>query len=98
ADDNGVGTLRWAIDTANADANINEIIFASELSGTITLTSNLPNVTSNMVITGPGASEITISGDNQYRMFVINTGSILDISDITFTNSANDYNNGTIFH
>src|SRR5690554_5702412 len=96
-DDNSPGTLRWAMDMANSDSDINEIIFDPSLSGTITLTSNLPNVSSNMIITGPGASGITISGDNQYRMFVISAGSILDISGITFTSSANDYNNGTIF-
>ncbi|MBD3661126.1 MAG: hypothetical protein HUJ11_02885, partial [Arenibacter algicola] len=54
-------------------------------------------MTSSMVITGPGASDITISGNNQFKMFVINSGYTLDVSGFTFANSANDYNNGTIF-
>ncbi|TLP79083.1 thrombospondin type 3 repeat-containing protein [Maribacter sp. ACAM166] len=98
ADDGTSGTLRWAMTTANADININEIIFDSGLSGTLTLTSNLPNVASNMVITGPGPSAIKISGDNQYKMFVVNTGIVLDISGFTATKSASEYNKGNIFH
>ncbi|MBC8768699.1 hypothetical protein H4O18_11905 [Arenibacter sp. BSSL-BM3] len=97
ADDNNEGTLRRAIITANADTKINEIIFDTALKGTISLTSNLPNVTSNMVIRGSGADNITISGAGEYRMFVIESGFTLDISGITFTDSANNYNNGTIF-
>ena len=96
-DDGTSGTLRWAMETANADININEIIFDTGLTGTITLTSNLPNVSSNLVISGPGATDITISGDNQFKMFVINSGFTLDVTGFTFANSANDYNNGTIF-
>lgn len=42
------------------------------MTGTITLNSNLPNVASTMVITGPGSSAITISGNNQYKMFLVN--------------------------
>ncbi|WP_339665612.1 right-handed parallel beta-helix repeat-containing protein, partial [Maribacter arcticus] len=98
ADDGTSGTLRWAMDTANADVNINEIIFDIGLTGTITLTSNLPNVASNLGISGPGATSITISGDNQFKMFVVNTGFVLDISGFTLTKSASEYNKGNIFH
>jgi len=98
ADDSTTGTLRWAMTTANADPSINEIDFNKGLTGTITLTSNLPNVASNMVITGPGPSVITISGNNQYKMFVVNTGIVLDISGFTATKSASEYNKGNIFH
>ncbi|MCM4169878.1 hypothetical protein DHD32_00180 [Arenibacter sp. TNZ] len=98
-DDGAPGTLRWAMTTANTDVNINEIIFDAGLTGTITLTSNLPNVSSNMVITGPGPSAITISGDNQFKMFVVNTGFVLDISGFTLTSSASGpSSSGNIFH
>lgn len=97
ADDNTTGTLRWAMNTANADVTINEINFAKGLTGTITLASNLPNVSSNLSIYGPGASNMTISGDGQYKMFVVNSGRTLNISGFTFTNSASDYSNGNIF-
>src|SRR5680860_74617 len=98
ADDNTSGTLRWAMETANTDPNINGINFSKGLAGTITLTSNLPNVASNLAIYGPGAANLTISGDVQFKMFVINQGFTLDVSGFTLTNSANDYNNGNIFH
>lgn len=96
ADDNSEGTLRRAINTANTDSKINVIIFDSALKGTISLTANLPNVTSNMVIKGSGADKVTISAVSEYLMFVIESGFTLDISGFTFTDSANDYNNGTI--
>tara|TARA_R110002049_G_scaffold130457_1_gene288835 strand:+ start:615 stop:1709 length:1095 start_codon:yes stop_codon:yes gene_type:complete len=96
-DDNGIGTLRWAINTANADTKITEIIFDPGLKGIISLTSDLPNVTSNMNIKGAGADRITISGAGEYRMFVIESGFTLNISGFAFTDSANNYNNGTIF-
>ena len=97
-DDNTSGTLRWAMDIANTDPNINEINFGKGLTGTITLTSNLPNVSSNMTISGTGANNIIISGDNQFKMFVVNTGFVLDISGFTLTESASEYNKGNIFH
>ena len=54
-------------------------------------------MSSNLVISGPGATDITISRDDQFKMFVINSGFTLDVSGFTLANSANDYNNGTIF-
>ena len=98
-DDNTSGTLRWAMDIANTDPNINEINFGKGLTGTITLTSNLPNVSSNLTISGTGANNIIISGDNQFKMFVVNTGFVLDISGFTLTSSASGpTSSGNIFH
>jgi hypothetical protein len=96
-DDNSEGTLRWAIHTANADANINAINFIDGLTGTLRLTSDLPNITNDLTITGPGADTVTISGEGSYNMFAVNAGFSLGISGLTFTNSADNYNNGTIF-
>jgi hypothetical protein len=97
SDDNSEGTLRWAIHTANADANINAINFVDGLTGTLRLTSDLPNITNDLTITGPGADAVTISGEGSYNMFAVNAGFSLGISGFTFTNSADNYNNGTIF-
>ncbi|MDO6603438.1 hypothetical protein [Arenibacter palladensis] len=96
-DDNSKGTLRWAINTANTDSDIDEISFLEGLEGTLRLSSDLPHINNNLTITGPGAKRITISGEGKYRMFVINKGFRLDISGITFTDSADNYNDGTIF-
>lgn len=42
SDDGSSGTLRWAINQANADVNPNQIDFQAGFTGTITLTSDLP--------------------------------------------------------
>ena len=61
--DSGPGSLREAIDAANA-ANANDsIVDASNVSGTIQLQSALPPITAPMEIKGPGAKLLTISGD-----------------------------------
>ena len=53
--------------SANASAGASEIVFDSGVSGTITLTSDLPGITDDLTITGPGASVLAISGDNHIR-------------------------------
>lgn len=95
SDDGSAGTLRWAINTANLDSNINEIIFSPDLSGTLTLTSNFPSITSNLTIIGPGVSNLIVSGNSQYKMFNVIGGSVLTISGMTFSNSS--FSNGSIF-
>ena len=84
-DDVSNGTLRWAINEANTNPSIDEIVFDSSLSGTITLTSDLPNISANLSITGPGTSLISISGNNQYKMFLVNSSITLNISGIKLT-------------
>ncbi len=99
ADDGSTGTLRWAIETANANENRNEINFQEGLTGTITLTSNLPNISSDMTITGPGAELITISGNNQFSMFTITTSGLsLAISNMSFTENTSASGSGSIFY
>jgi hypothetical protein len=85
SDDGSVGTLRWAILQANSNADANIIDFDPSLTGTITLTSNLPNVTANLNIAGSGKEKITISGNNLYTMFTINTSVVFSISSFTLT-------------
>ncbi|PXX22657.1 hypothetical protein [Arenibacter sp. ARW7G5Y1] len=96
-DDNGTGTLRWAINTANTDMEVNKITFKEGLEGTLSLASDLPHITNNLTIIGPGAKNVVISGEGAYRMFVVNKGFSLDISGFTLTDSADNYNDGTIF-
>ena len=64
-DDGSTGSFRSAITTANGSAGANEIVFDSGVSGTIILTSDLPGVTDDLTITGPGASVLAISGGNK---------------------------------
>jgi hypothetical protein len=72
-DDSGAGSLRQAILDANADIYADTITFS--VSGTITLLSALPTITSDLTIDGRDQS-ITISGDNLFRVLRINSSSL----------------------
>ncbi len=73
----GVGngcTLRQAINLANASAGTDTIAFS--LSGTITLTSTLPTISTTMTLDGSGQS-VTVSGASSYRVLdVASTGNL----------------------
>jgi CSLREA domain-containing protein len=96
-------SLRDAITEANSDNSGDTIVFAGGLTGTITLTSALPAITStDLTIQGPGANVITISGAGQYPI-LWTTGSGLSewvISGLTFAhgnaNGAQVSNGGAI--
>ena len=53
--DSGAGSLRQAITDANANPGADTIMFANGLTGTIALTSALPNLTDDVTLSGPGA-------------------------------------------
>ena len=97
-DDGSIGTFRWAINEANIDPTINEIIFDTDFNGTLSLLSNLPAITSNLTITGPGSENFTISGESSYTMFAPSNGVVLNISGISFTNNAYANGSGSIFY
>ncbi|MDB4811076.1 DUF5011 domain-containing protein, partial [Akkermansiaceae bacterium] len=85
ADDGNEGSFRSGIIAANGSSAIDTITFEQGVSGTITLTSDLPAITENLTITGPSGSEsVTISGNDQYAMFSV-SGKTLTLSDLTFT-------------
>lgn len=67
--DAGAGSLRQAILDAAAGDTIN---FA--VSGTITLTTGELVIDKDLNIVGPGANQLTISGNNLLRVFFINPG------------------------
>lgn len=60
-----------AVNTNNFDNTI-EI----RVTGTLTLTAPLPAITRNVEIFGPGRDELTISGDNQYRVLFVDGGTV----------------------
>ncbi len=83
--DSGAGSLRAAITTANADTGDTINITAT---GTITLLSALPAIAADMTITGPGATSLTVSGNNSTTVgtiFTINSGTV-SISGLTIAN------------
>ncbi|MBI1178245.1 hypothetical protein GC207_12490 [bacterium] len=77
-DEDAVGSLRWAITQANSTMSANtNLVDLSGLSGTISLTNQLPNITSGMNIIGVAATPVTISGQLAYRPFWVESGNVL---------------------
>ena len=75
ADDGSPGTLRDAVDDANANAFVpDDIFFASNVTGQITLLSGELNITDAVHIHGPGANVLTVSGNNNGRVIDIDLG------------------------
>ncbi len=74
-------TLRAAITQANLDTG-GTIIFSSNVTGTITLTSALPAISEDLSIEGPGAGTLTISGNHAYQILDF-TSSVDQISGLT---------------
>src|SRR3712207_494820 len=62
--DSGPGSLRAAIEAANANAGADEIAFADGVGDTITLSSTLSKVTDPAGLTIDGGGDVTVSGNN----------------------------------
>lgn len=62
-DDSGPGSLREAVELANADATADRITFAGGVRGEIVLTSGEIAIDAELTIAGPGAEELAVSGD-----------------------------------
>jgi hypothetical protein len=89
-DDTGPGTLRAAIEQADLDSSQDTIVFAPSVTGTITLSSALPDLSSNFAIVGPGSSDLTVarssaSGTADFRIFDVPVGAVIAISGLTVT-------------
>jgi hypothetical protein len=83
--DSGTGSLRATINAAHSG---DTIVFDPSLDGkTITLTSGELLIKKNLTISGPGAGQLTISGNNASRVFDVNTSrSQVTLSGLTFEN------------
>jgi hypothetical protein len=85
-DDNGPGSLRQAINDANALPGPHQIEFQSELAGALTLESPLPALLESMAILGPVSGLVTIDGNDAYQPFLIEENVAASISDLTISN------------
>ena len=88
-------TLREAITAANAAGAGTAIIFASGLSGTLTLTSALPTITGTLSITGNSARATAIDGANSVRHFSVATTGALTLRAMTLQNGRAAGTSGT---
>jgi hypothetical protein len=87
--DTGPGTLRAAIEQANLDAAQDTITFAPSVAGTITLSTALPDLSSNIIISGPGSSVLSVARSSaagtDFRIFNVPIGAVVTISGLTIT-------------
>jgi hypothetical protein len=81
--DSGAGSLRDAIAAASSGDNIN-----ISVTGTIALTGGALTITKNLTISGPGASDLAVSGNNAAQVFAVNSGATVTISGLTIENGA----------
>ena len=100
-DDSGPGTLRAAIELANDCPGTNTIRF--NVTGTIVLTSELPQLSDPVFILGPGPTNLTVtrSGDSDTRCFPIfymNDSDIVWISGLTISNGCDSFGGGGVFN
>lgn len=99
ANDSGPNSLRAEIAAAHSG---DTIAFAPALNGqTITLTSGELLINKNLTISGPGADELTISGNNHSRIFEVSKGAQVSVSGLTIAkgfaaNGGGVLNNGTL--
>jgi hypothetical protein len=99
ADDGSTGTLRWAINQANQNGQVNTIAFSSLFNSpqTITLTGGTLDLTdtAKTTITGPGANLLTLKGDNgaagtDGAVVEVSDGAVAELSGLTITGGDGD--------
>ncbi len=79
----GAGSLLQAILDANSSPGHDTITFGSGISGMIVLTDSLPAIISDLTISGLGAEQLAVSGDDSYRVFYIDSGVAVTITGLT---------------
>ena len=84
--DSGPGSLRTAVQTANAQPGSDTIEFDNRLRGSIVLTTGQLVISDAVVITGLGAARLSVSGNNASRIFQIQPGTTVSISDLSLIN------------
>ncbi len=95
-------SLREAIIASNGNPLDDSITFDASLNGsTITITDGFITITDDVTITGPGFSDLTISGNDATRHFVVNDSDSsstisVTISGLTLTNGMTTANGGAI--
>ena len=94
----GSGSLGNAINQYSSSGGT--IVFANNLSGTITISSGFTNITSNLTITGNGKTNTTISGGgSSSRMFSVSGNGNLTLNSLTLKNNGSPGSNaGSIFY
>jgi hypothetical protein len=96
--DAGPGSLRRAVADANATAAADVVAFAPGLTGTITLTAGEIVISEPLVVNGPGAAALTVSGNGQSRIFYIEKPGAAAPIDVTLSSLTLTRGNGFPVH
>lgn len=93
--DSGAGSLRDAIEQANLNAGADTITFDASLAGETIVLSDELLISDDVTITGLGADQLTISGNNTSRIFNLDDGDsetriTVEMSGLTLTNGFAD--------
>jgi hypothetical protein len=91
--ESGAGSLRQALADAKAAVGDDTISFEDGLTGTITVASQLV-IDSNVIIQGPGAELLTISGGNTTRVFLVKDGVTATIDGLAISDGSADNGGG----
>jgi len=97
-DDGSVGTLRWAVDQANASDGADTIVFALGASPAITLSGTqlqLTDITGRTTIDGPG---VAVSGGGLSRVFQVDAGVSASFSGLTISGGSVTGNGGGLYN
>jgi hypothetical protein len=106
--DNGAGSLRQAINDATTNVSTNTITFniATGDSGfdagtnrfTITLLSALPDLPAeNLTIENTQVQDVSIAGDNTFRIFTLSNTAVITLTNLTIRNGASGFAAGKSF-
>lgn len=91
----GDGSLRWAIEEANANPGKDTIPFAKGLEGTIDLITEIV-INDNLVIKGPGVDAIVLDGMGDSRIIAVTSAASASISGLAFVNGMDVFGGGAI--
>ena len=103
ADGAGEGSLRAAIEAANASEGADTITFEASLIDQTLMIYNELVITDDVTIIGLGAEHLTLSGDGTRRLFRIDDGEAensidVELSGFTLTNGFANYSSGAAIH
>ena len=96
SNDSGPGSLRNAIATASAGDKIEFNMAPGNVTSPITLTSGELTIAQNLKIIGPGASDLTISGNESSTVFAVSTGTNVTLSGLTIAGGVNSGTGGGV--
>ena len=99
--DAGVGSLRAAIAAADQHPGRDTIDFAPSVTGTITLLSALPDLSTDIVIDGPGPAALSAArsradGTPNFRIFTVASGAEVSITGVTISGGHEVFGGGIL--